>query len=168
MTYEPTLDHARRLDEADPLGGYRDRFAHPRDANKQPTLFLCGHSLGLMPLEARTLVNEELDDWSRLAVLGHEHARRPWIPYHENLTAGLMHLTGARPTEVIAMNSLTVNLHLMLSSFFRPAGRRTKILIETGAFSSDRHAVTSQLAWHGLDPAQHLIELIIGRMFAGG
>ena len=159
MTYEPTLDHARRLDEADPLGGYRDRFAHPRDANKQPTLFLCGHSLGLMPLEARTLVNEELDDWSRLAVLGHEHARRPWIPYHENLTAGLMHLTGARPTEVIAMNSLTVNLHLMLSSFFRPAGRRTKILIEIGAFSSDRHAVASQLAWHGLDPAQHLIEL---------
>ena len=159
MTYEPTLEHARRRDAADPLNGFSQRFAHPRDANKNPTLFLCGHSLGLMPLEARTLVNEELDDWSRLAVLGHEHARRPWIPYHENLTAGLTHLTGARPSEVVAMNSLTVNLHLMLSSFFRPAGRRTKILIETGAFSSDRHAVTSQLAWHGLDPAQHLIEL---------
>jgi kynureninase len=159
MTYEPTLDYARRRDVADPLSGYRERFAHPRDANKNPTLFLCGHSLGLMPLEARTLINEELDDWSRLAVLGHEHARRPWIPYHENLTAGLMHLTGAHPSEVIAMNSLTVNLHLMLASFFRPAGRRTKILIETGAFSSDRHAVTSQLAWHNLDPAQHLIEL---------
>jgi kynureninase len=112
-----------------------------------------------MPLAVRELIAEELDDWSRLAVLGHEHARRPWIPYHENLTAGLVHLTGAQANEVIAMNSLTVNLHLMLASFYRPAGQRTKILIETGAFSSDRHAVTSQLAWHGLDTANHLIEL---------
>jgi kynureninase len=159
MTYEPTLQHARRRDEADPLRSFRQRFALPRDEQGHPTLFLCGHSLGLMPLAARELVTEELDDWSRLAVLGHEHARRPWIPYHENLTAGLAHLTGAGTSEVIAMNSLTVNLHLMLASFFRPGGRRTKILIETGAFSSDRHAVTSQLAWHGLDPAQHLIEL---------
>lgn len=159
MTHEATLEYARRRDEADPLRAYRQRFALPHDERGQPTLFLCGHSLGLMPLAARTLVSEELDDWSRLAVLGHEHARRPWIPYHENLTAGLMHLTGARAGEVVAMSSLTVNLHLMLASFFRPSGRRTKILIETGAFSSDRHAVTSQLAWHGLDPARHLIEL---------
>lgn len=162
MTYQATLEHARRRDQADPLASFRQRFALPRGANRQPTLFLCGHSLGLMPLEARTLVQEELDDWARLAVLGHEHARRPWIPYHENLTPGLTHLTGAHPSEVIAMNSLTVNLHLMLASFFRPdgpGGRRTKILIETGAFSSDRHAVTSQLAWHNLDPTQHLIEL---------
>jgi len=112
-----------------------------------------------MPLAARQLITEELDDWSRLAVLGHEHARRPWIPYHENLTAGLTHLAGSRAGEVIAMNSLTVNLHLMLASFFKPTGPRRKILIEAGAFSSDRHAVTSQLAWHGLDPEQHLIEL---------
>ena len=159
MTYEATLDHARGRDRADPLASFRQRFALPRDASRQPTLFLCGHSLGLMPLEARTLVQEELDDWARLAVLGHEHARRPWIPYHENLTPGLTHLTGARANEVIAMNSLTVNLHLMLASFFQPNGRRTRILMETGAFSSDRHAVTSQLAWHGLDPAQHLVEL---------
>jgi kynureninase len=159
MTYEATLEHARHRDEADPLRAFRERFALPRDERGQPTLFLCGHSLGLMPLAVRKLVTEELDDWSRLAVLGHEHARRPWIPYHENLTAGLVHLTGARASEVIAMNSLTVNLHLMLASFFRPTGRRTKILIETGAFSSDRHAMTSQLSWHGLDPAEHLIEL---------
>jgi kynureninase len=159
MTYEPTLEHARRRDTADPLRAYRERFALPRDESGKPTLFLCGHSLGLMPLAARQLVQEELDDWARLAVLGHEHARRPWIPYHENLTAGLMHLTGAQANEVIAMNSLTVNLHLMLASFYRPAGKRTRILIETGAFSSDRHAVTSQLAWHGLDTAGHLIEL---------
>jgi kynureninase len=159
MTYLPTLEHARHRDEADPLRGFRQRFALPHDERGDPTLFLCGHSLGLMPLVARKLVTEELDDWARLAVLGHEHARRPWIPYHENLTAGLTHLTGARANEVIAMNSLTVNLHLMLASFFQPTGRRTKILIETGAFSSDRHAVTSQLQWHGLDPEQHLIEL---------
>jgi kynureninase len=159
MTYEPTLEHARRRDATDPLHAFRERFALPRDEHGKPTLFLCGHSLGLMPLTARKLVTEELDDWSRLAVLGHEHARRPWIPYHENLTAGLVHLTGAKAAEVVAMNSLTVNLHLMLASFFRPTGRRTKILIETGAFSSDRHAVTSQLAWHGLDPSRHLIEL---------
>jgi kynureninase len=159
MTYESTLEHARRRDDADALRDFRQRFALPHDERGQPTLFLCGHSLGLMPLAARTLVAEELDDWARLAVLGHEHARRPWIPYHENLTTGLAHLTGARPDEVIAMNSLTVNLHLMLASFFRPAGKRTRILIETGAFSSDRHAVTSQLQWHGLDPAEHLIEL---------
>ena len=80
MTYEPTLEHARRRDAADPLNGHRQRFALPRDASRQTTLFLCGHSLGLMPLEARTLVQEEFDDWARLAVLGHEHARRPWIP----------------------------------------------------------------------------------------
>ena len=159
MIYEPTLSHALQRDAADPLRAFRERFAHPRHTDGNPSLFLCGHSLGLMPLEARTLVTEELDDWSRLAVLGHEHARRPWIPYHENLTQGLTHLTGARPHEVVAMNSLTVNIHLMLASFFRPEGRRTKILIETGAFSSDRHAVTSQLTWHGLDPTQHLVEL---------
>ena len=159
MTYEATLQHAQQRDAADPLSGYRQRFALPRNDHHPPTLFLCGHSLGLMPLEARRFVTEELDDWAHLAVLGHEQARRPWIPYHENLTAGLAHLTGALPTEVVAMNSLTVNLHLMLASFFRPQGQRSKILIETGAFSSDRHAVTSQLAWHGLDPTQHLIEL---------
>jgi hypothetical protein len=135
MTYEPTLEHARRRDEVDPLRAYRERFALPRDERGKPLVYLCGHSLGLLPLAARDLVMEELDDWARLGVLGHEHARRPWIPYHENLAAGLAYLTGARAGEVIAMNSLTVNLHLMLASFYRPAGRRTKILIETGAAS---------------------------------
>ena len=125
----------------------------------EPLTYLCGHSLGLMPLAARELIGEELDDWARLAVEGHEHARRPWIPYHENLTAGLAALTGARASEVIAMNSLTVNLHLMLASFYRPQGERTRILIEAGAFPSDRHAVTSQLAWWGLEPESGLIEL---------
>ena len=159
MTHEPTWEHARSRDEQDPLGSFRSRFALPRDDHGEPLAYLCGHSLGLMPLCARAAVLQELEDWARLGVLGHEHARRPWIPYHESLTTGLAHLTGAHPNEVIAMSSLTVNLHLMLASFFRPSGTRTKILIEEGAFSSDRHAVASQLAWHGLDPASCLIEL---------
>ncbi|MGH8140089.1 MAG: kynureninase [Steroidobacteraceae bacterium] len=158
MKHEPTLDYARSRDEADPLLGFRERFALPGGPSGQPLVYLCGHSLGLMPLGARRILEQELDDWAELAVLGHEKARRPWIPYHENLTAGLAYLTGARPEEVVAMNSLTVNLHLMLASFYRPAGRRVKILIESGAFSSDRHAVASQLAWHGQDP-DSLIEL---------
>lgn len=159
MSHGLTLEHARGRDAADPLSGFRERFALPPDVRGQPLVYLCGHSLGLMPLEARRLVEQELDDWGRLAVLGHERATRPWIPYHENLTAGLAYLSGAHPQEVVAMNSLTVNLHLMLASFYKPAGKRVKILIESGAFSSDRHAVASQLAWHGQDPEKALIEL---------
>jgi kynureninase len=159
MNYAATLQDARERDAADPLHAFRARFALPRDERGAPVVYLSGHSLGLAPLAARELLLQELDEWSRLAVQGHEHGRRPWVPYHENLTAGLAALSGARPGEVIAMNSLTVNLHLMLASFYRPAGKRTKILIESGAFSSDRHAVASQIAWHGLDPGTHLIEL---------
>jgi kynureninase len=159
MKESATLAEARARDEADPLRAFRARFALPRDARGDPLTYLCGHSLGLMPLAARALLEQELDDWARLGVAGHEHAQRPWIPYHENLTAGLALITGARASEVVAMNSLTVNLHLMLASFYRPQGRRAAILMEAGAFSSDRHAVTSQIAWRGLDPHSTLIEL---------
>jgi kynureninase len=159
MNFEPTLECARRLDEDDSLRGFRERFALPRGAGGEPLVYLCGHSLGLMPLAARGLVMEELEDWARLAVRGHEHARRPWIPYHENLREGLAALCGARPGEVVAMSSLTVNLHLLLAAFYRPCGERRRILIEAGAFSSDRHAVTSQIAWRGLDPRDALVEL---------
>lgn len=159
MSFEATLEFARHADQADPLRTFRSRFAMPRGAGGAELVYLAGHSLGLMPLTARAVVNEELEDWSKLGVLGHETARRPWIPYHENLTAGLQALTGSLPSEVIAMNSLTANIHMMLASFYRPAGTRTKIVIEAGAFSSDRHAVASQIAWHGLDPERELIEL---------
>jgi kynureninase len=154
-----TLEYARNADQADPLRLFRSRFAMPHDAAGASLIYLAGHSLGLQPLAARARVNEELDEWARYGVHGHEHALRPWIPYHENLTAGLQYLTGAQANEVIAMNSLTVNLHVMLASFYRPEGARTKILIEAGAFSSDRHAVASQIAWHGLDPRTALVEL---------
>jgi kynureninase len=153
------LEEARALDGADALAAFRARFAMPRDARGTELTYLSGHSLGLMPLTARAVLTEELDEWSRLAVLGHEHGGRPWVPYHENLTAGLIELTGGRPDEVVAMNSLTVNLHLMMASFYRPRGARSKVLIEAGAFSSDRHAVASQIAWHGLEPEAHLLEL---------
>jgi kynureninase len=156
---KPTLESARARDAADELRSFRDQFAIPTNSRGQQQLYLCGHSLGLMPLAARRLVEQELDDWARLAVLGHEAATRPWIPYHQNLTAGLAYLTGARPEEVIAMNSLTVNLHLMLASFYRPVGKRVKIVMETGAFSSDRHAVASQLAWHRQNIDTALVEL---------
>ena len=154
-----SLAQARARDAADPLRGFRERFALPLDERGAPLVYLCGHSLGLQPLAARALVTEELDAWAQRAVEGHEHGGRPWVPYHQNLAAGLAELAGADPSEVVAMNSLTVNLHLMLASFYRPRGKRTRILIEAGAFSSDRHAVASQIAWHGLDPEKTLIEL---------
>ncbi|MEJ0036655.1 MAG: kynureninase [Gammaproteobacteria bacterium] len=159
MKYGASLDFARSADETDPLRGFRARFAMPTDAQGRELLYFAGHSLGAMPLAVRDVLNEELDDWARFGVFGHERARRPWIPYHENLTPGLCALTGATPSEVVAMGSLTANLHMMLASFYRPAGPRRKILIEAGAFTSDRHAVTSQIGWHGLNPAADLIEL---------
>ena len=159
MTAQATLSGAQERDAADPLRGFRLRFALPRDERGEPLVYLCGHSLGLLPLAARDIVNEELDEWAQRGVEGHEHARRPWVPYHRNLTGGLMALTGSLGDEVVAMNSLTVNLHLMLASFYRPAGQRTRILIEAGAFSSDRHAAASQITWHGLDPQDALIEI---------
>jgi kynureninase len=159
MSHATTLEQARERDAADPLRGFRRRFALPLGARGVPLVYLCGHSLGLQPLAARELVIEELDEWARRGVEGHERARRPWVPYHENLRSGLAALTGARPHEVVAMNSLTVNLHLLFASFYRPQGERRCILIESGAFSSDRHAVASQIAWHGLDPQANLLEL---------
>src|SRR5580698_3651657 len=109
MTFERTLAYARARDAADPLARYREQFARPVSAAGEPLVYLCGHSLGLQPLAARQRLNEELDDWATLGVRGHESARRAWIPYHEQMTAGLAGLAGAKPGEVVAMNSLTVN-----------------------------------------------------------
>ena len=156
---ERRLEWARSQDAADALAGLRARFALPRAADGRPLLYLCGHSLGLAPIAARAMVEAEIADWERLGVLGHEHAASPWIGYAEQLQPLLAQLAGAQPHEVVAMNSLTVNLHLLLASFYRPSARRRAILIEAGAFSSDRHVVASQIDWHGFDPAHELIEL---------
>ncbi|MEZ5515183.1 MAG: kynureninase [Steroidobacteraceae bacterium] len=156
------IEQASELDQNDALAPWRQKFALPRKPGGAPLLYFAGHSLGLAPLAALDLVSEELADWSRLAVLGHHTAQRPWIDYHSFATRGLQHLTGALPNEVVAMNSLTVNLHLLLATFYRPTAERPKILIEAGAFSSDHLAVASQIAWHGYDPHEHL-ELVAPR-----
>jgi kynureninase len=146
-------------DAADPLAPYAAEFHHPYDAAGRKLLYLCGHSLGLQPKSAARHIEQELSDWRRLGVLGHHEAARPWIGYHEQISSPLAALLGALKTEVVAMNSLTVNLHLMMVSFFRPDAIRNRVLIESSAFPSDRYAVVSQLAFHGLDPSETLIEI---------
>jgi kynureninase len=150
---------AAELDARDPLNALAAEFHHPRDRSGKRLIYLCGHSLGLQHESTTTYVEQELADWRRLAVLGHHSAERPWIPYHERAASGLASLVGAGPTEVVAMNSLTVNLHLMMVSFFRPSGERNRVLIEKSAFPSDRYAVASQLEFHGLTAREHLIEI---------
>jgi kynureninase len=152
-------EHAHALDAADPLAAWRDRFILPREtAGGQELVYLCGHSLGAQPVLAVEYVEEVMRDWRSLAVEGHFSGRRPWMTYHERLAPTLAALVGAEPAEVIAMNTLTANLHLMLVSFYRPSGARRAILLERAAFPSDRHAVESQVRFHGLDPARDLIE----------
>jgi len=150
---------ALQRDAADSLAGFAAEFHHPCDAAGRKLVYLCGHSLGLQPRLAADYVRQELADWQHMAVLGHDAAKRPWISYHERAAAPLAALTGALPGEVVAMNSLTVNLHLMMVSFFRPSGARNCILIEKSAFPSDRYAVVSQLQFHGLNEAEHLLEI---------
>jgi kynureninase len=148
---------AREADAGDPLSWCRERFAIPTDSSGKPLAYFCGNSLGLMPKAARALVEAELDDWARLAVEGHLGGRTPWYSYHERLREPMARVVGARPGEVVMMNSLTANLHLMLVSFFRPTGTRRKILIEEAAFPSDSYAVASHLETRGLDPGEAVL-----------
>jgi kynureninase len=154
-----TLGAARARDQADALAGFRERFFLPPGRTRPTAIYLAGNSLGLQPRNVRALIDEELEDWARHGVAGHEHSRRPWLPYHEQLTSDTALLTGARPHEVVNMNTLTVNLHLMMVSFYRPTRERPCLLLEAGAFPSDRYAVGSQLAYHGLSAREALIEL---------
>ena len=160
LTALPELDaaSASELDARDPLASFAAEFHHPEGPAGRKAVYLCGHSLGLQPRAAASYVSRELAEWQRLGVLGHTQGTRPWIGYHEHAAAGLAALAGASELEVVAMNSLTVNLHLMMVSFFRPEGRRNCVLIEKSAFPSDRYAVVSQLEYHGLGP-RHLIEV---------
>lgn len=150
---------ARRADQADPLAHLRERFHLPPAPGGGPSVYLCGNSLGLQPRAVRTAIEETLDDWARLGVEGHFHARAPWYPYHEFMRETGAKLVGARPGEVVVMNSLTVNLHLMMASFFRPSGRKTKVLVEDPIFPSDSHALIGQCRWHGLDPERHIVRI---------
>ena len=149
---------AEALDAADPLHGFRSRFHIPRHDGHEQAYF-CGNSLGLQPTGVRAALMQELDDWAALGVEAHFHGKHPWMPYHETVRDGLARVVGAQPVEVVAMNSLTTNLHLLMVSFYRPTAERPAILIEAGAFPSDRHAVASQVRFHGFNPDTDVIEL---------
>jgi kynureninase len=158
MSAKPTGPEIHAMDAEDPLRGFRERFHIPLAADGTEAVYFTGNSLGLQPKTAREYINAELDDWARLGVEGHLHARHPWLPYHEFVAESLARVVGTKPTEVVAMNSLTVNLHLLMVSFYRPTAERYKIVIEKGAFPSDQYAVESQLAFHGFG-RNGLIEL---------
>lgn len=158
MKAQERMAEARALDRKDPLRRWRDAFVFPEAVDGREPVYFCGNSLGLMPKRAREAVQEVLDDWGRLGVRGHHDAGHPWLPYHRRAAPLLAELAGAREDEVVAMNTLTANLHLLMVSFYRPTADRWKIVIESEAFPSDRYAVQSQLAWHGFDPAEGLLE----------
>ena len=158
MHYEDSRDFAVSLDRDDPLADWRNQFNFPRTRNGYTPVYLCGNSLGLQPERAVRFVEEELANWRDYAVDGHFHSERPWVSYHRQANAGFAELTGARESEVVAMNTLTVNLHVLMASFYKPTQSRYKIVIESQAFPSDRYAAASQLRMHGLDPDEGLIE----------
>ena len=158
MKFESNLSFAQNLDRKDPLAGYRKKFLMPRLKGKS-VIYLVGNSLGLQPIETKKFILEELDDWADLAVEGHFRGRRPWMYYHKFSKQALAKIVGAKPLEVVAMNQLTVNLHLMMVSFYRPQRKRNKIIIEAGAFSSDQYAIETQIKFHNLNPDEVLIEL---------
>ena len=159
IRFETTALFASNMDQNDPLKEYRDQFYIPKQADGSDMLYFCGNSLGLQPKGVEAIIHQELKDWKELAVEGHFHAKRPWMPYHEFFSEKLSKVVGALPEEVVVMNTLTTNLHLMMVSFYRPTNKRFKIVIEGGAFPSDKYAVDSQIRFHGYDPNDALIQL---------
>lgn len=157
-TSQHTVDQARRMDEQDPLRAFRDEFLFPQHDGR-PAIYFTGNSLGLQPRAAAEALRQELDDWATFGVEGHFKAKHPWYSYHEELTASTARLVGARPEEVVVMNQLTSNLHFLLVSFYRPTGRRVKVLCEQRPFPSDTYAIASQIRFHGLDPQDTLVEM---------
>jgi len=157
--FEEGRAFAEMLDRGDPLRAFRDAFHVPTGASGEEEIYFAGNSLGLLPRRTKDFVDAELEKWSRLAVKAHFSGENPWMPYHELLAGPAARLVGARPSEVVAMNSLTVNLHLMLTSFYRPTPRRFRILIEDRAFPSDDYAVASHAATRGFDPSAAIVRL---------
>ena len=159
MTFEDSEAFARALDAADLLARFRESFHLPPGPDGNPCIYLAGNSLGLQPRKARGYVLEALDAWEKLGVEGHVQGAAPWLPYHELLTTSTARLVGAEAEEVVVMNTLTVNLHLMMVSFYRPTPRRFRVLMEAGAFPSDRYAVASQVRFHGYVPEAAVVEV---------
>ena len=155
--YKLGLEFAKQLDQNDELSSYRNRFHIPKDEFGNDLIYMTGNSLGLQPKSTKNYINQELEDWANLGVEGHTDAKNPWLRYHEYLAESMAKIVGAKPIEVVVMNTLTVNLHLMMVSFYQPSKKRYKILIESDAFPSDKYAVESQLRHHGFDDKEGLI-----------
>lgn len=156
--FENNIDFARQLDEQDPLKNFRDKF-YFSTFHEKTVRYFTGNSLGLQPKSVASYIQQELEDWQKFGVEGHFLAKRPWFAYHENLTEKVAKIVGAKPIEVVVTHSLTTNLHLLMVSFYRPQGKRTKILCEAKAFPSDQYALESQVKFHGLNLADHLVEV---------
>lgn len=157
IQYKTGLEFAKQLDENDALSGCRNKFHIPKKQNGEPLIYMCGNSLGLQPKSTSGYIDQELEDWANLGVEGHTKAKNPWLNYHEYLTESMAKIVGAKPIEVVVMNTLTVNLHLLMVSFYKPTKSRFKILIEADAFPSDKYAVESQLRHHGINEKEGLI-----------
>ena len=157
MNFSRDEDFAKKLDAEDPLRSFRDKFHLPLGKDGSSLIYFAGNSLGLMPKSAKEVVDQELDDWARRGVDAHLEAKTPWYTYHEPLRELTARMVGAKPVEVICMNSLTVNLHLMMATFYRPTKSRFKILMEDPAFPSDTYAIKTQIAHHQLDPKDALV-----------
>ncbi len=156
--FQNTLAYAKAQDATDPLKSYRTKFHIPKDAAGNEWIYFCGNSLGLQPKVTQEYIQQELNDWANLGVEGHFDAKNPWMPYHEFLTENMAKIVGAKPIEVVIMNTLTTNLHLLMVSFYQPTKTKYKIVIESDAFPSDRYAVESQLKFHGFDPKEAMLE----------
>ena len=158
MQYSNSLAFAKEQDIEDKLSYLREQFHIPKDKNGNDWLYFTGNSLGLQPKQTQQYIQQELDDWANYGVEGHFEAKNPWMPYHEFLTEKMAKIVGAKPLEVVIMNTLTTNLHLLMVSFYQPTKTKYKIVIESDAFPSDRYAVQSQLKFHGFDAEEGLIE----------
>ncbi|MBI6115778.1 kynureninase [Salegentibacter maritimus] len=158
MQFQNTLEYARELDSQDKLSSYRDQFIFPQHEGKN-VIYFTGNSLGLQPKSAKKYVDEIMTDWANLAVEGHFYAEKPWWDYHERFSKKLAKVVGAKPAEVTVMNTLTVNLHLLMVSFYRPKGKRYKIICEEKAFPSDQYMISSQVRFHGYDPRDAIVEI---------
>ncbi len=156
--YKLGLEYAKQQDQNDVLASYRNQFHIPKDKEGNDWLYFTGNSLGLQPKSTKTYINQELEDWAKLGVEGHFEAKNPWMPYHEYLTESMAKVVGAKPIEVVIMNTLTTNLHLLMVSFYQPTKTKFKIVIESDAFPSDRYAVQTQLEFHGFDADEGLVE----------
>ncbi|HWB63609.1 MAG TPA: kynureninase [Chitinophagales bacterium] len=159
MKFENSLAFARKLDKNDPLKNYRKLFYIPK-VNGKEAIYFCGNSLGLQPKTVEQQLKIELEDWKNLGVEGHLHGKRPWLYYHHFFSKQVAKLVGAKANEVVVMNQLTVNLNLMLVSFYRPVGRRNKVLVEANEFPSDYYALEQQIRLNGLNPAECIIEVM--------